>query len=160
MSGRISDIQTAALHRLNKDLREPRQLSSSQQNAVAEKIRPFAGTGFIAYVQLAPEPINLLTILEGVLKDGGWQPHPPVPPTPTVNLPNLVFVGQSVAFFGLRVWFDGSRNPSMRPAAEALSSALRAEAISITLDDDAFTDGADPSFIIIQIGEKPRASQQ
>jgi hypothetical protein len=156
VSGRISDLQTAAVH----DLRDPRQLRSAQRNAVAEKIRPFAGTGFVAWVQLEPESIGFLNILEGVLKDGGWQPHPPVPPAPTVNLPNLVPVGQSVSFSGMRIWFDGSRNPSLRPAAEALNSALRAEAISTTLDDDAFSDGADPSFITIQIGEKPHVSQR
>jgi hypothetical protein len=136
--------------------REPRTLSPTQQSAVAQKIHPFAGTGFVAYVQLAPEPIGFLVLLEGVLTAAGWQPHPPAPPAPTLTLPNLVPVGQSLSFIGIRVWFDGRGNPSLKPAAEALGSALNAETISTALDDEAFTDGNDPSFVLIQIGEKPR----
>jgi hypothetical protein len=140
--------------------REPRTLTQTQQNSVAEKLSTFAGTGFVMYVQLAPEPIAFLLQLEGILRTAKWLPHPPMPPTPTVNLPNLVPVGQSLSFFGVRVWFDGTQNPSLRPAAEALSSALSVETISTTLDNDPFSDGADPSFITIQIGEKPRAYLQ
>jgi hypothetical protein len=139
--------------------REPRTLSLTQQNAIVEKIRRFAGTGFVAYVQLAPEPIDFLMLLDRILTTAGWHPHPPMPTIPTLNLPNLVPVGQSLSFVGLRIWFDGRRNPSLKPTAEALSSALSAETISATLDDDAFTDGIDPAFVVIQIGEKPRVSQ-
>jgi hypothetical protein len=141
-----------------RGIREPRTFSPTQQNSVAGKISSFAGTGFVMYVQLAPEPIAFLSQLEAMLKTAKWVPHPPAPPTPTVNFPNLEPVGQSTSFFGIRVWFDGTHNPSLRLAAEALSSALRTEEIATTLDDDAFSDGIDPSFIVIQIGEKPRAS--
>jgi hypothetical protein len=129
--------------------REPRTLSLTQQNAITEKIRRFAGTGFVAYVEFAPEPIGFLMLLDRILTAAGWRPHPPVPPAPTLNLPNLVPVGQSLSFVGLRIWFDGHRNPSLKQTAEALSSALSAETISATLDDDAFTDGIDPAFIVI-----------
>jgi len=40
--------------------REPRTLTQTQHNSVVEKISAFAGTGFVIYVQLAPEPIDFL----------------------------------------------------------------------------------------------------
>ena len=63
-------------------LREPRTLSQTQQNAVAEKIRTFAGTGFVMYVELASEPVAFLLQLEAVLRTAKWVPHAPVPPAP------------------------------------------------------------------------------
>src|SRR5271155_1924374 len=57
--------------------REPRTLTQTQQNSVAAKIRAFAGTGFVMYVQLAPEPIDFLLQLEAILRTAKWLPHPP-----------------------------------------------------------------------------------
>jgi hypothetical protein len=135
----------------------PRTLGEVEQNTVIVKIRPFAGTGFIAFVEMAPEPIDFLNLLEGVLTAAGWQAHPPPPAMPQLNRPNRVPVGQSLSFSGFRVWFDGTRNPSLKLAAETLNSALSAEGISTVLDADAFTDAIDPAFVVIQIGEKPRS---
>jgi hypothetical protein len=83
-----------------RTFREPRKLTQTQQNSISRKINTFAGTGFVMYVQLSPEPIDFLLQLSGILRTSKWLQHPSVPPNPTVTLPNLVPIGQSLSFFG------------------------------------------------------------
>lgn len=50
----------------------PRRLAKEQQLRIIEKLRPFAGQQFSFAVYPDPESIDLMRVLESILKSAGW----------------------------------------------------------------------------------------
>jgi hypothetical protein len=137
-----------------REIRAPRALSAEQQEAVAEKIRPYAGTHFDLSMHQDIEPMRLLENIEGALVGGGWVEQAVAPEFPTFNRgDNLMPVGVRT-MVGIWIMHQQS-DAALTVAAKQLVTALRDENVLATETIETGDAAFDRGVIHVWVGVKP-----
>jgi hypothetical protein len=132
----------------------PRTLSADQQQRIETRLKPFSGTPYELCVDPVPEAINLLTIVDAILRSAGWSNKE----SAKTELRSIITLasGSKVEqgyFAGVVVELTKSMMPEHESSASAFVLALQAEGIDargVILDD---TDPS-PKTLHIMIGSK------
>lgn len=132
-------------------LKEPRRLSTEQQNRVAARLRQFAGQKFDFNVYPESEPMALATMFDSMLKAAGWQR------IPSRNGDIVVTVGGETAgtayLQGIEIFIGPDDDSSVRALTE-LASAVSANGIPVTPHKLDQLKGK-PNAIMVAVGNKP-----
>jgi hypothetical protein len=134
----------------------PRDLSPEQEKAIADAIRPFAGTKFMLSVDTTVEPMRLLAKVESAVNDGGWEETEPLPGALQFRrMPPEKPVGIHMVA-GVWVVMHLTDAPAVKDAAQTLRNALTAAGLIGSFVTFGLVDENSPGGMVhIWVGEKP-----
>jgi hypothetical protein len=118
--------------------KQPRLLSEPQMLAIAEKLKPFAGTKFdAAVIPGDPEAMMLVASIAAALELAGWVWADWIAPegqlAMTYTIPTKPKIGQ-FGFLGVVLQIDPVHAQTLSVPANTLGSVLIAEGVELTLD--------------------------
>ncbi len=135
-------------------LRATRSLTPEQQSAIAEKLKPFAGTPYDFTVHPEAEPEALMEDIASALGKAGWVRRPRDGSVPLRTLSGRPAVGTITTFSGVQVEIAETRTGDFGNAALTLRDMLGVAGLPTTALR--FPDGNDTADAVhIFIGKKP-----
>jgi hypothetical protein len=133
-------------------LTTPRTLTAEQQSELTEKVRPFAGTPFVLFIQPDPEPLNLANQIAQALVAAGWEWRP-AQALPTLNRPGKPGVGMTTAS-GVFVQMHSSKRSEWEAAVLAAANAIHSFGIAARAEE-LTDDSINAATVYLRVGAKP-----
>ena len=129
-------------------LRDPRKLLPAQEERITTRLKTFGGQKFTFSVSSDSESVEMLEVMDKLLKASGWIWTKPI---------GIIMLGDKadlVAATGIAVQISTKTEPSVEAVALALASALVAEGIQARAERSKDMDDHVDTLRVV-IGRKP-----
>jgi F0F1-type ATP synthase membrane subunit b/b' len=135
-------------------LKAPRVLGMDQRSVIVEELKSFAGTPFVTAAAHDPEAQALMSQIEDVLTEAGFEQKPWRGRELLASRPGKPATGVT-AVIGLYVQADSSRSTQLEPAVTAIATALRDRGLEAKAEVGRMTANTNQGAIQILVGKKP-----
>jgi hypothetical protein len=133
----------------------PRTLSASQQDAIAEKLRPFAGQKFDVGINSGdPEAISLAEIIENILAKAGWEQIDWKGGDVVYSRPERRQLGM-ISMAGVFIQIEQDKAQEFEAPAVMLAGSLNLEGIASKAEAGQVRTADNKDVIHVMVGRKP-----